>query len=97
MMAPRPGLVLLDLNMPRMNGREVLKEMKSDPDLKRIPVVVLTTSDEEMDVMHCYEHGANTFITKPVDFNKFVQAIIVIGEYWLCFARIPDGDRRTAP
>ncbi len=87
--APRPGLILLDLNMPRLDGREVLREIKGDPDLRRIPVVVLTTSGEEADVLECYDEGANTYITKPVEFEKFLQAVITIGKYWLCFAEIP--------
>lgn len=86
---PRPGLILLDLNMPRLSGREVLKIIKNDPDLKLIPVIVLTTSSDESDILHCYEDGANTYITKPVDFTNFLAAVVVIGEYWLCLAEIP--------
>jgi CheY-like chemotaxis protein len=88
--APRPGIILLDLNLPRLSGREVLKVIKSDPALRNIPVVVLTTSSQEADVYHCYESGANTFITKPVDFDKFLHAVILIGEYWLYLARISE-------
>jgi CheY-like chemotaxis protein len=92
---PRPGIVLLDLNLPRVDGREVLREVKGDPDLKRIPVIVLTTSDEAADVLGCYDQGCNTYMTKPVDFEKFIQAVITIGRYWLCLAEIPpeEGDR----
>lgn len=89
--APRPGLILLDLNLPRLDGREVLKRIKGDPGLRRIPVVVLTTSSEEADVLGCYDQGANTYITKPVEFDKFVEAVLAIGKYWLLVAEIPDG------
>ncbi|MFO8007823.1 MAG: response regulator [Candidatus Brocadiia bacterium] len=89
--APRPGLILLDLNLPRVDGREVLRQIKQDAQLRRIPVVVLTTSSEDDDVMACYDDGANTYITKPVEFDKFIQAVITIGQYWLSVAEIPDG------
>lgn len=88
--APRPGLILLDLNLPRLSGREVLEQIKSDPSLKRIPVVVLTTSSDEADVRGCYDRGANTYITKPVEFSKFLEAVIAIGRYWLHIAEIPN-------
>ena len=88
--APRPGLILLDLNLPRLDGREVLDAIKNDADLRHIPVVVLTTSSEEADVLGCYERGANTYITKPVEFGSFLEAVITIGEYWLSIAQIPD-------
>jgi len=87
--APRPGLILLDLNLPRLDGRAVLERIKGNPDLRRIPVVVLTTSSEEADVGGCYEDGANTFITKPVEFADFLEAVVTIGRYWLCVAEIP--------
>ncbi|MBU0735230.1 MAG: response regulator [Pseudomonadota bacterium] len=89
--APRPGIILLDLNMPGLDGREVLERIKKDPKLHYIPVVVLTTSSEEADVLGCYVKGANTYITKPVDFEGFMHAVITIGEYWLSIARIPEG------
>jgi len=89
--APRPGLILLDLNLPRLDGRQVLGLIKNDPDLRRIPVVVLTTSSEDADVLGCYNRGANTYITKPVDFEDFLRAVVTIGKYWLCIAEIPDG------
>ncbi len=95
--APRPGLILLDLNLPRLDGREVLKLIKKDADLHRVPVVVLTTSSEEADVLGCYDDGANTYVTKPVEFQKFLQAVITIGEYWLCIAVIPGGPSEFDP
>ncbi len=88
--APRPGLILLDLNLPRLDGREVLKLIKTDPTVKRIPVVILTTSDEQTDVLRCYDDGANTYMTKPVEFDRFIQTVIAIGRYWLYFAEIPE-------
>jgi CheY-like chemotaxis protein len=91
--SPRPGLILLDLNLPRLDGREILRRIKLDPELKRIPVVILTTSDEQTDVQECYEKGANTYMTKPVDFRKFIDAVITIGRYWLCLAEIPESER----
>lgn len=89
---PRPLLILLDLNMPRRGGLEVLAEIKSDSRLRRIPVIVLTTSDEEQDVVRSYDLGANSFITKPVDFGQFTQAIQRLGEYWLELVTMPRGD-----
>ena len=91
--APRPGVILLDLNLPRLDGREVLGLIKKDPNLLRIPVVVLTTSADEADVFECYQGGANTYITKPVEFGKFLEAVITIGEYWLRIAVIPGAGR----
>jgi len=85
----RPGLILLDLNLPRLDGREVLSEIKQDPDLRRIPVVILTTSNEDADILGCYDRGANTYITKPVEYDKFLQAVINISRYWLYTAEIP--------
>jgi CheY-like chemotaxis protein len=81
--SPRPGIILLDLNMPKKDGREALKEIKSDPDLKAIPVVVLTTSKDEEDVLRSYNTGANSYITKPVTFAGLVNAIKALGKYWL--------------
>ena len=94
--APRPGLILLDLNMPRMNGREVLAKIKEDESLRSIPVVILTTSDSQKDILESYDHGANTFITKPVEFSKFLDAIIVLGKYWLSIAEVPNTSESKA-
>ena len=87
--APRPGLILLDLNMPRKNGREALKEIKNDPDLCRIPVVVLTTSQAEEDVVRSYQLGANSFITKPVTFDGLVDVMQSLKHYWLQTVAMP--------
>lgn len=80
--APRPGIILLDLNMPRKDGREALREIKSDSDLRRIPIVVLTTSKAEEDIYRTYDLGVNSFITKPVTFDALVQVMRALGEYW---------------
>ncbi len=87
--SPRPGLILLDLNMPRKDGREALKEIKTDPDLRRIPVVVLTTSKAEEDILKTYDLGVNSFITKPVTFEGLVQVMKTLAEYWLEIVSIP--------
>ncbi len=80
--APRPGLILLDLNMPRKDGREALKEIKADPALRRIPVVVLTTSKMDRDILKSYDLGANSYIVKPVTFDQLVHVVRTLGEYW---------------
>lgn len=87
--APRPGLILLDLNMPRKEGREALKEIKSDPALRQIPLVVLTTSQAEEDIFRSYDLGANSFISKPVTFNGLVEAIKDLGKYWFAVVDLP--------
>lgn len=87
---PRPDLVLLDLNLPRKDGREVLKEIKEDPKLKRIPVVVLTTSEAEEDVLDAYEYSANAYIVKPVDFDRFLRTIRSLEDFWLTVVRLPN-------
>ena len=87
---PRPGLILLDLNMPNISGREALQKIKQDPDLRRIPIVVLTTSQAEADIWGTYDLGANSFITKPVEFDKLVRVLQVIGEYWFTIVRLPE-------
>ncbi len=87
--APKPDLILLDLNMPRMNGREFLTAAKADDVLDSIPVVVLTTSDVERDVVTSYKLGAAGYITKPVDMEQFIEAIRQVGHYWFVLARLP--------
>jgi len=88
--SPRPGLILLDLNMPLMDGREALKEIKSDPELHSIPIVVLTTSSAEEDIIKTYEYGVNSFITKPVTFQGLVEVIKQTGIYWFEIVELPD-------
>jgi CheY-like chemotaxis protein len=87
--APRPDLILLDLNLPRMDGREVLQEIKNDPELKRIPTVVLTSSEAEEDILQSYDLHANSYITKPVDFDQFAKVIKVIEEFWFTVVELP--------
>jgi CheY-like chemotaxis protein len=86
---PRPGLILLDLNLPKVDGREVLEKIKADPKLKRIPVIVLTMSTREEDVMRTYDLGVNTFISKPVRFDDFMKVVMTIKEYWILIATLP--------
>jgi CheY-like chemotaxis protein len=88
--APRPDLILLDLNLPRKDGREVLREIKADDSLRRIPVVVLTTSRSEEDVMRAYNLHANCYITKPVDFNRFMDVVKSIENFWLTVVKLPE-------
>ncbi len=94
--SPRPGLILLDLNMPRKDGREALQEIKSNPSLRSIPVVILTTSKAEEDVLRTYDLGVNSFITKPVSFDGLVQVMSRLGQYWFEIVELPpdhnDGD-----
>ena len=87
--APRPDLILLDLNLPKKDGREVLLEIKADKNLKRIPVVILTTSQAEEDVFRTYNLHANCYITKPVDFAQFIKVIRSIEEFWLTIVKLP--------
>jgi CheY-like chemotaxis protein len=87
--APRPDLVLLDLNLPKKDGRQVLKEMKSDENLKCIPVVVLTISKGEEDIMKSYSLHANAYISKPVDLNQFLKVVKAIEEFWLTVVKLP--------
>lgn len=87
--APRPDLILLDLNLPRMAGHEVLEQIKSDADLQRIPVVVLTTSDAEEDVLRSYDLHANAYVTKPVDFERFLGVVRQIDEFFVTVVKLP--------
>ncbi len=92
--SPRPGLILLDLNMPRKDGREALKEIKADPELRSIPVVILTTSRAEEDILNTYSNGANSFITKPVTFEGLVKVIREIDQYWFKISIVPEAVKR---
>ncbi|HUZ48382.1 MAG TPA: response regulator [Candidatus Dormibacteraeota bacterium] len=87
--AARPDLVLLDLNLPKMDGREVLKRMKTDPGLMTIPVVILTTSQADVDVLAAYEYHANCYIQKPVDLTRFLAVIAAIETFWLTVVKLP--------
>jgi two-component system, chemotaxis family, response regulator Rcp1 len=87
--APRPDLILLDLNLPKKDGREVLEEIKGNPVLKRIPVVILTTSELDTDVMQSYDSHANCYITKPVDFDGFLKVVRSIDGFWLSVVKLP--------
>ena len=91
--AVRPDLILLDLNLPRMSGREVLREIKSDPELLQIPVVVLTSSQAEQDIAASYELHANCFITKPVDLDQFISVVRSLEDFWLTIVRLPKSPR----
>lgn len=88
--APRPNLILLDLNLPRMDGRELLAEIKNDLALRRIPVVVVTTSQSEEDIFRAYDLHANSYVTKPVDLDQFIRAIRGIEGYWLTIVKLPN-------
>jgi two-component system, chemotaxis family, response regulator Rcp1 len=92
--APFPDLILLDLNLPRKDGRAVLAEIKTDPDLKRIPVVVLTTSQDEQDILRAYNTYANCYITKPVDLKQFLSVVDSIDNFWLTIVKLPPNERR---
>ena len=87
--APQPSIILLDLNLPGTDGRGVLQIIKADPDLMKIPVIVLTTSDAEQDIEKCYEAGANSYVKKPVDLEGFIKAIARLTEYWLDVSILP--------
>jgi CheY-like chemotaxis protein len=87
--ATRPDLILLDLNLPKIDGRQVLAEVKGDPGLRRIPIVVLTTSEAEEDVLRSYDLHANAYVTKPVDFDRFVEVIRQIDEFFISVVRLP--------
>jgi len=94
--APRPDLILLDLNLPRKDGREVLAELKADPRLRLIPVVVLTTSEAEQDILRTYELHGNCYITKPVDLDKFLHIVRAVENFWLAVVKLP-GRHDVAP
>ena len=87
--SPRPDLILLDLNMPKKDGREVLAEIKNNPELKRIPVVMLTTSTAEQDILDSYDLHANCYVTKPVDLDQFVTIVKTIEDFWLTIVKLP--------
>jgi len=95
--APRPDMILLDLNLPRKDGRQVLEEIKADPSLRKIPVVVLTTSSSGEDVLRAYDLHANCYITKPVDFERFMQVVRSIEGFWLTVVKLPNGLDVTRP
>jgi CheY-like chemotaxis protein len=95
--APHPGVILLDLNMPRKDGREALAEIKSDPDLRQIPVIVLTTSRAEEDVFRTYDLGVNSFITKPVTFGGLVEVMQTFSRYWFEIVDLPLDGRSDTP
>src|SRR3990172_5707891 len=87
--APRPDLILLDLNLPKKDGREVLEEIKSDPDLKRIPVVVLTTSEDQRDVLKAYDMHVNAYYPKPVNLDQFMKIVEAVENFWLSVVKLP--------
>ena len=89
--APRPDLILLDLNLPRKDGREVLADIKEDEDLKRIPVVILTVSNDEADILRSYNLHANCYITKPIDLAQFLNVVRSIEDFWLTIVKLPNG------
>jgi len=90
--SPRPDLILLDLNLPRKDGREVLLEIKQDPRLKRIPVVILTTSQAEEDILKAYNLSANCYIAKPVDLEQFIKVVRSIENFWLTIVKLPSSE-----
>lgn len=87
--SPLPDLILLDINLPRVDGKEVLAKIKNDDNLKKIPVVILTTSDSQKDISESYSNHANCYITKPVDFNKFMQVVNMIKDFWITIVKLP--------
>lgn len=93
---PRPGLILLDLNMPKKDGRQALKEIKEDANLRRIPIVVLTTSDAEEDILRTYELGVNSYIKKPVTFEGLVEVMKSLGKYWFEIVELPKDEMPVA-
>ncbi len=91
--APRPDLLLLDLNMPKIDGRTLLKRIRSEPEIRRIPVVILTTSKQESDILQAYDLGANSYIVKPVTMDGFVQVVSTLEEYWFQIVVLPENPR----
>ena len=91
--SPEPGLILLDLNMPKKDGREALAEIKADPQLRSIPVVILTTSKAEEDILRSYDLGVNSYITKPVSFQGLAEALRILNRYWFEIVKLPNGCR----
>jgi CheY-like chemotaxis protein len=89
-LSPVPGLILLDLNMPKMDGREALASIKADPSLRRIPIVVMTTSQAEQDITRTYDLGSNSFISKPITLAGLIEVMKVLGEYWFQIVRLPE-------
>lgn len=87
--AERPDLILLDLNLPRIDGRQVLKELKADPELRLIPVVVVTSSDAESDIRRAYANGANSYVRKVIDLDEFIRAVHALEAFWLAVAKLP--------
>lgn len=92
--APRPDVILLDLNLPKKDGREVLAEIKIDEDLKRIPVVILTVSKDEEDILKTYNLHANCYITKPIDFDQFIKVVKTIEDFWLTIVKLPPNGKK---
>ncbi len=88
--SPRPDLILLDLNLPKKDGREVLAEIKQDSNLRRIPVVILTTSDDEMDVLKAYDLHVNAYVKKPVDLDQFIKVVEAVEDFWLTVVKLPE-------
>jgi len=88
---PTPDLILLDLNMPRKDGRETLADLKADPRLKRIPVIIITTSEADADVLSAYNQNANSYIVKPVDFDQFLKVMRTLEEFWFTIVKLPPG------
>ncbi|MEO5657479.1 MAG: response regulator [Nitrospiria bacterium] len=91
--SPRPGMILLDLNLPKIGGMEVLQQIKKDDDLRTIPVIVLTVSEREQDIVNSYDLGVNTYIQKPVEFESFMRVVNTVHEYWILIATLPPSTR----
>ncbi len=94
---PLPDLILLDLNLPKLNGKQVLEQIHGDPKLRRIPVVILTTSQQEKDIQQCYDSGASSYIVKPVAIDDFIRMVHCIDEYWFEIVRLSPGEMHSCP